>query len=149
MMTSWVGDLPSTGARCSHVVRRLRWGYWLARWPRSPPQVKDGSERGGAQTRIPGDDARRAAELATRKEGRAEVGTDLSREPGLRTAWSAHADELYGFARRALGGLRAPDQAGSEQDLVPFATVAVGKRDPRGDGHRHDAGCSEQSQTTG
>jgi RNA polymerase sigma-70 factor (ECF subfamily) len=39
------------------------------------------------------------------------VGTDLSREPGLRTAWSAHADELYGFARRALGDGAAAEDA--------------------------------------
>jgi len=86
-------------------------GVLVPRPTRSPQEVKAATERGGAQTRIPGDEARRAAELVARREGRAEVGTDLSREPGLRTAWTAHADELYGFARRALGDPAAAEDA--------------------------------------
>ncbi len=44
-------------------------------------------------------------------------GTDLSCEPGLRRAWGDHADELYGYARRALGDSGAADEALQETFL--------------------------------
>ncbi len=43
----------------------------------------------------------------------AEV-TDLSGESGLRLAWTAHADELFGYARKALGDSTAAEEAVQE-----------------------------------
>jgi RNA polymerase sigma-70 factor, ECF subfamily len=40
--------------------------------------------------------------------------TDLSSERGLRHAWTAHADELYGYARKALGDSAAAEEAVQE-----------------------------------
>lgn len=41
-------------------------------------------------------------------------GPDLSRELGLRTAWQAHAGELFGHASRVLGDRAAADEAVQE-----------------------------------
>lgn len=53
-----------------------------------------------------------------RRAGRTQAeGTDLSCDPGLRLAWSAHADELYGYARRVLGDVGAAEEALQETFL--------------------------------
>jgi RNA polymerase sigma-70 factor, ECF subfamily len=53
-----------------------------------------------------------------RRDSRTQAeGTDLSCDPGLRTAWSAHANELYGYARRALGDAGAAEEALQETFL--------------------------------
>lgn len=44
-------------------------------------------------------------------------GTDLSCDPGLRQAWGAHADELYGYACRTLGDRGAAEEALQETFL--------------------------------
>jgi RNA polymerase sigma-70 factor (ECF subfamily) len=46
-----------------------------------------------------------------------DEGTDLSCHPGLRRAWSAHADELFGYACRALGDSGAAEEALQETFL--------------------------------
>jgi RNA polymerase sigma-70 factor (ECF subfamily) len=43
--------------------------------------------------------------------------TDLSRDTGLRAAWSAHADELFGYARRVLADQGAAEEALQETFL--------------------------------
>jgi RNA polymerase sigma-70 factor, ECF subfamily len=43
--------------------------------------------------------------------------SDLSGEPGLRLAWHAHADELFGYARKALGDSAAAEEALQETFL--------------------------------
>ncbi len=45
------------------------------------------------------------------------LGPDLSDEDGLRAAWQAHADELLGYARRALGDPASADEAVQETFL--------------------------------
>jgi RNA polymerase sigma-70 factor (ECF subfamily) len=63
-------------------------------------------------------DPRRAAQLVIRRGSRNQAeATDLSCDPGLRTAWSAHADELYGYARRALGDSGAAEEVLQETFL--------------------------------
>ena len=130
-MTSRIERRP--GPRCAVQARRTGLDGEYRPWGRrrSPREVKDGTERGGARVRIPGEDARRAAELVTRRESRAEVGTDLSREAGLRNAWSAHADELYGFARRALGDSAAAEDA--LQETFVRAWRGMHRFDPKRD----------------
>lgn len=46
-----------------------------------------------------------------------ELALDLSCEPGLRTAWTAHAGELLGYARKALGDSAAAEEALQETFL--------------------------------
>jgi RNA polymerase sigma-70 factor (ECF subfamily) len=53
---------------------------------------------------------------------------DLSRDAGLRTAWSAHADELYGYALRVLGDSGAADEA--LQETFVRAWRAADRYDP-------------------
>lgn len=55
--------------------------------------------------------------MIRRDSGTQAEGTDLSCDPGLRMAWSAHADELYGYARRALGDSGAAEEALQETFL--------------------------------
>lgn len=56
--------------------------------------------------------------LVIRRDSRTRAqGTDLSCDPGLRTAWGAHANELYGYARRALGDEGAAEEALQETFL--------------------------------
>lgn len=47
----------------------------------------------------------------------APAGPDLAREDGLRAAWQAHAGELLGYARRALGDPASADEAVQETFL--------------------------------
>lgn len=54
----------------------------------------------------------------SRRDSRPQAeGADLSHDPGLRLAWSAHADELFGYARRALGDTGAAEEALQETFL--------------------------------
>ena len=52
------------------------------------------------------------------------VGPDLAGEDGLRAAWLAHADELLGFARRALGDPASADEAVQETFLRAWRAAA-------------------------
>lgn len=52
------------------------------------------------------------------------VGPDLADEDGLRAAWLAHADELLGFARRALGDPASADEAVQETFLRAWRAAA-------------------------
>lgn len=53
---------------------------------------------------------------------------DLSEEAGLRSAWTAHADELFGYARRALGDAAAAEEA--LQETFVHAWRAADRYDP-------------------
>ena len=49
---------------------------------------------------------------------------DLSHDDGLRRAWSAHADELFGYARRALGEGPAAEEALQETFVRAWRSAA-------------------------
>lgn len=44
----------------------------------------------------------------------ADRGVDLATDGGIRAAWQAHAGELFGYARRALGNAAMADEAVQE-----------------------------------
>ena len=50
------------------------------------------------------------------REGEA-AGLDLSRDAGIRAAWEAHADELFGYACRSLSDRAAAEEAVQETFL--------------------------------
>jgi RNA polymerase sigma-70 factor, ECF subfamily len=72
----------------------------------------------GSAADVPGERHEEGSALAIRRdsETRAE-GTDLSCEPGLRLAWRSHADELYGYACKALGDRATAEEALQETFL--------------------------------
>jgi RNA polymerase sigma-70 factor (ECF subfamily) len=58
--------------------------------------------------------------VALRRDSRPQAEStdlDLSCDPGLRLAWRSHADELYGYARKALGDAAAAEEALQETFL--------------------------------
>lgn len=59
----------------------------------------------------------------TSREGEA-AGLDLSRDAGLRAAWEAHADELFGYACRSLSDRAAAEEAVQETFLRAWRAAA-------------------------
>ena len=53
-----------------------------------------------------------------------DASADLSQDEGLRSAWSAHAGELYGYARRALGEGSAAEEALQETFVRAWRSAA-------------------------
>jgi RNA polymerase sigma-70 factor (ECF subfamily) len=82
-----------------------------------------------APTDVPRRSRRGGDVLAIRRNGATQAeDTDLSCELGLRVAWTAHADELYGYARRALGDSAAAEEV--VQETFVRAWRAADRYDP-------------------